>query len=160
MLLSMFALSILFCKIQPEHITCLLRDTCKFDTCKKFNQATPLVTNLHALAVFKMAAPVVRICRRCICSQAKKTHVKRANPNIDRIVRVDHAGELGADRIYAGQMAILGRTSVGPTIQVRNLRYVRFCRVFSSFLYFFSLFPFRFLHSYSFLVDQDQGNPT
>lgn len=59
----------------------------------------------------------MRICRRCICSQAKKTHVKRANPNVDRIIRVDHAGELGADRIYAGQMAILGRTSVGPTIQ-------------------------------------------
>lgn len=26
----------------------------------------------------------------------------------DRIIRVDHAGEYGADRIYAGQMAILG----------------------------------------------------
>lgn len=25
-----------------------------------------------------------------------------------RMIRVDHAGELGADRIYAGQMAILG----------------------------------------------------
>jgi len=68
---------------------------------------------------FKMAVPVMRICRRCICSQAQKTHVKRANRHLDRIVRVDHAGELGADRIYAGQMAILGRTSVGPTIQVR-----------------------------------------
>lgn len=66
-----------------------------------------------------MAATVVRICRRCICSQAQKTHVKRANCHLDRIIRVDHAGELGADRIYAGQMAILGRTSVGPTIQVR-----------------------------------------
>lgn len=37
---------------------------------------------------------------------------------IDKILRVDHAGELGADRIYAGQMAVLGRTDVGPTIQV------------------------------------------
>lgn len=36
---------------------------------------------------------------------------------IDEIVRVDHAGELGADRIYAGQMAILGKTSAGPTIK-------------------------------------------
>lgn len=27
---------------------------------------------------------------------------------LDSIIRVDHAGELGADRIYAGQMAILG----------------------------------------------------
>eukprot|EP00123_Amoebidium_parasiticum_P008514 comp18858_c0_seq1/m.20907 comp18858_c0_seq1/g.20907 ORF comp18858_c0_seq1/g.20907 comp18858_c0_seq1/m.20907 type:complete len:237 (-) comp18858_c0_seq1:51-761(-) len=36
---------------------------------------------------------------------------------IDGIIRVDHAGELGADRIYAGQMAVLGKTPVGPVIQ-------------------------------------------
>ncbi|XP_048188345.1 5-demethoxyubiquinone hydroxylase, mitochondrial isoform X2 [Perognathus longimembris pacificus] len=36
---------------------------------------------------------------------------------VDRIIRVDHAGEYGANRIYAGQMAVLGRTSVGPVIQ-------------------------------------------
>lgn len=36
----------------------------------------------------------------------------------DRIIRVDHAGELGADRIYWGQMAVLGRDpKVGPIIQ-------------------------------------------
>ena len=28
---------------------------------------------------------------------------------LDSIMRVDHAGEFGADRIYAGQMAILGK---------------------------------------------------
>lgn len=27
---------------------------------------------------------------------------------LDSVIRVDHAGELGADRIYAGQMAVLG----------------------------------------------------
>ncbi|KAG8432969.1 hypothetical protein GDO86_017294 [Hymenochirus boettgeri] len=36
---------------------------------------------------------------------------------LDRIIRVDHAGEYGANRIYAGQMAVLGRSSVGPIIQ-------------------------------------------
>lgn len=56
---------------------------------------------------------------------------------VDKFVRVDHAGELGADRIYAGQMAVLGEnelivrllnalikfmfleghTKVGPTIK-------------------------------------------
>lgn len=41
-------------------------------------------------------------------------------PVIDRIIRVDHAGEYGANRIYAGQMAVLGRSSVGPIIQVRD----------------------------------------
>ena len=65
-----------------------------------------------------MAAPAARICGRYICTQARKTRVGRPRPHIDKIVRVDHAGELGADRIYAGQMAVLGRTSVGPTIEV------------------------------------------
>ena len=37
-------------------------------------------------------------------SQSKKT-----KDILDRIIRVDHAGELGADRIYAGQMAVLGK---------------------------------------------------
>uniref|UniRef100_A0A3Q3W601 5-demethoxyubiquinone hydroxylase, mitochondrial n=1 Tax=Mola mola TaxID=94237 RepID=A0A3Q3W601_MOLML len=36
---------------------------------------------------------------------------------LDRILRVDHAGEYGANRIYAGQMAVLGRTRIGPLIQ-------------------------------------------
>lgn len=39
------------------------------------------------------------------------------NLQLDKIIRVDHAGELGADRIYAGQMAVLGNTSEGPLIQ-------------------------------------------
>lgn len=41
----------------------------------------------------------------------------RVSSEVDSIIRVDHAGELGADRIYAGQMAVLGNTKVGPTIQ-------------------------------------------
>lgn len=36
---------------------------------------------------------------------------------LDRIIRVDHAGEYGANQIYAGQMAVLGKTSAGNTIQ-------------------------------------------
>ena len=35
----------------------------------------------------------------------------------DRIIRVNLAGELGADRIYAGQMAVLRQTDVGPVVQ-------------------------------------------
>jgi ubiquinone biosynthesis monooxygenase Coq7 len=39
-----------------------------------------------------------------------KISPKEARENItrDRFLRVDHAGEVGADRIYAGQMAVLG----------------------------------------------------
>lgn len=35
------------------------------------------------------------------------THPKPSSV-VDEFIRVDHAGELGADRIYAGQMAVLG----------------------------------------------------
>ncbi|KAM3849441.1 5-demethoxyubiquinone hydroxylase, mitochondrial-like [Diretmus argenteus] len=36
---------------------------------------------------------------------------------LGRMLRVDHAGEYGANRIYAGQMAVLGRSQTGPLIQ-------------------------------------------
>ena len=48
---------------------------------------------------------------------------------IDRILRVDHAGEYGARRIYEGQLAVLGRSESGPTIahmheqELRHLKY-------------------------------------
>lgn len=41
----------------------------------------------------------------------------KAEEALASIIRVDHAGEFGADRIYAGQMAVLGRTKVGPKIK-------------------------------------------
>lgn len=42
---------------------------------------------------------------------------KRCPELIDRFIRVDHAGELGANQIYRGQMAVLGHTRMGKTIQ-------------------------------------------
>jgi len=36
---------------------------------------------------------------------------------IARIIRVDHAGEYGAKRIYAGQIAVLGNNPVGEVIR-------------------------------------------
>ncbi|KAH9590750.1 ubiquinone biosynthesis monooxygenase Coq7 [Schistosoma haematobium] len=36
---------------------------------------------------------------------------------VDRIIRVDHAGELGANRIYQGQLMVLGKSSIGPKIK-------------------------------------------
>lgn len=50
-------------------------------------------------------------------SKTSKRHPQRASPLIDEIIRINHAGELGADRIYAGQYAVLGKTSVGPTLK-------------------------------------------
>ncbi len=37
--------------------------------------------------------------------------------NIHRMIRVNHAGEYGAIRIYEGQLAILKDSSVGPLIE-------------------------------------------
>ena len=53
----------------------------------------------------------------------EKKSKKRKNKKIDKsildeIIRVDHAGEYGATRIYAGQLAIFGKkTKIGKTIQ-------------------------------------------
>lgn len=35
---------------------------------------------------------------------------------VERVIRVDHAGEYGAKRIYEGQLAVLGRGEFGPLI--------------------------------------------
>jgi len=36
---------------------------------------------------------------------------------VERVIRVDHAGEYGAKRIYEGQLAVLGRGEYGPVIE-------------------------------------------
>ncbi|CAI8024797.1 5-demethoxyubiquinone hydroxylase, mitochondrial (Fragment), partial [Geodia barretti] len=41
----------------------------------------------------------------------------RPRPTVDRMIRVNHAGEFGANRIYAGQISVLGDSSVGSSIK-------------------------------------------
>ena len=71
-----------------------------------------------------MAGRSIYLCcfrRTCASSSTKMTtKAPRGRPSdlVDRIIRVDHAGELGADRIYAGQMAVLGNSSAGRPIKV------------------------------------------
>jgi ubiquinone biosynthesis monooxygenase Coq7 len=36
---------------------------------------------------------------------------------LERVLRVDHAGEYGAKRIYAGQLAVLGKAACAPTLR-------------------------------------------
>ena len=62
---------------------------------------------------------------KCISSRSKYYFVKserrekaRQKKLVSKILRVDHAGELGADRIYAGQLAVLNGSEYGPVIQV------------------------------------------
>ena len=37
--------------------------------------------------------------------------------DLERMIRVDHAGEFGAVQIYRGQLAVLGHTATGETIR-------------------------------------------
>ncbi|XP_064486947.1 5-demethoxyubiquinone hydroxylase, mitochondrial-like [Ornithodoros turicata] len=61
--------------------------------------------------------------KRLLCAastppQLTAAQERRRRDLYDRILRVDHAGELGADRIYAGQSAVLGRCAeTGPLIK-------------------------------------------
>ena len=64
-----------------------------------------------------MAACRVRV-SKAIVGRCWRHYTTRPHPSIDRIVRVDHAGEFGADRIYAGQMAVLGNTASGTIVKV------------------------------------------
>ncbi|XP_060585363.1 5-demethoxyubiquinone hydroxylase, mitochondrial-like [Ruditapes philippinarum] len=71
-----------------------------------------------------MTAPIVartyvryhmyRTLTRCMSHRAKEVQTKAL---LDKIIRIDHAGEFGAKRIYQGQLAILGNTPTGPIIQ-------------------------------------------
>lgn len=49
------------------------------------------------------------------------THEIPGDPRVreiaERMIRVDHAGEYGATRIYAGQLAVLGRGAKGDVIR-------------------------------------------
>lgn len=42
---------------------------------------------------------------------------RTAAPTLAQMLRVNHAGEYGAKRIYAGQLAVLGRSSIGPELR-------------------------------------------
>lgn len=49
---------------------------------------------------------------------------------VRRMIRVDHAGEVGATRIYAGQLAVLGKSRLGPEIKRMAAQEIRHREVF------------------------------
>jgi len=58
-----------------------------------------------------------KLCLAMNMSSSTSQQKAETRAMLDRIIRVDHAGEYGADRIYAGQLAVLKDTPVGPTIK-------------------------------------------
>lgn len=79
-----------------------------------------------------------QVCRRCASTGVRNPTVdpqtKQSKALLDRILRVDHAGEYGAVRIYQGQMAVLGRTSVSPVLREMHEGEVRHLRTFERLL--------------------------
>lgn len=82
-----------------------------------------------SIGIFQeMAMKVPLLTRIYIGSHVNRTIIRylsqrqreeRTKALLDKIIRVDHAGELGAKRIYQGQLAVLKDTPTGPVIQVR-----------------------------------------
>lgn len=63
---------------------------------------------------------MLQVRRKCLTTYTRWIHSNstgKPSAIVDEFIRVDHAGELGADRIYAGQMAILGNGPMGSTIK-------------------------------------------
>ena len=69
------------------------------------------------------AAPWVRHLSNDVAKQSSRifTTDEQRRQRIEEALRVDHAGEFGAVRIYDGQLAVLGRTASGPLIEVLAL---------------------------------------
>lgn len=49
--------------------------------------------------------------------RAKLPGDRRTDEMIERMIRVDHAGEFGAQRIYAGQLSVLGQGKTGKILR-------------------------------------------
>jgi len=53
---------------------------------------------------------------------------------VEKMIRVDHAGEYGAARIYAGQLAVLGRGKHAATLEHMRAQEQRHLEVFSGLI--------------------------
>lgn len=78
-----------------------------------------LLQNFKMHRIHRISPKQVFVYNELIRNSSSEARTIRPRPShmIDEIIRVDHAGEMGADRIYAGQMAILGNSKVGPTVK-------------------------------------------
>eukprot|EP00745_Piridium_sociabile_P007090 TRINITY_DN145635_c0_g1_i1.p1 TRINITY_DN145635_c0_g1~~TRINITY_DN145635_c0_g1_i1.p1 ORF type:complete len:196 (-),score=40.25 TRINITY_DN145635_c0_g1_i1:133-720(-) len=55
--------------------------------------------------------------RVCVRHMSTSVRERRRRAMMEKMIRVDHAGEFGAHRIYEGQIAVLGKTAVGPLLK-------------------------------------------
>jgi 3-demethoxyubiquinol 3-hydroxylase len=57
-----------------------------------------------------------------------------AGKHVERMIRVDHAGEYGAARIYAGQLAVLGRGAKGDMLRHMQAQEQRHLETFDALI--------------------------
>lgn len=57
-----------------------------------------------------------------------------ASEQTQRMIRVDHAGEYGATRIYAGQLAVLGRGAKGDVLRHMQAQEQHHLRTFNALI--------------------------
>ncbi|WP_232224302.1 demethoxyubiquinone hydroxylase family protein [Candidatus Paracaedibacter symbiosus] len=62
-------------------------------------------------------------------------------PNIDRIIRVNQAGEHGATRIYAGQLAVLKNSTIRSTLKEMEAQEIEHLKVFNELAVEHSISP-------------------
>lgn len=86
---------------------------CDYPMVTFFGVSLCIVADKHRMSLTLSA----RACVRCMSTSVRE---KRRRAILDRIIRVDHAGEFGALKIYEGQMAVLGKSPVGPILKARN----------------------------------------
>ncbi|MEJ0061829.1 MAG: demethoxyubiquinone hydroxylase family protein [Alphaproteobacteria bacterium] len=75
--------------------------------------------------------------RKTSKSPGKTANARKAIPGhkkLERILRVDHAGEFGAQRIYAGQLSILGKSAIGDELRHMAAQEDEHLRAFSALL--------------------------
>ena len=59
---------------------------------------------------------------------------RSSDEQVKRMIRVNHAGEYGAKRIYAGQLAVLGKSKLAPLLQEMADQEQKHLDVFSDML--------------------------
>lgn len=50
-------------------------------------------------------------------TKIKSVQTAKTNKNVAAMIRVNHAGEYGAQQIYKGQIAVLGKTEIGDVLR-------------------------------------------
>lgn len=91
---------------------CLLaKYVCCFDVYRRFS-----ITIMSLILATQLGPRFMSTSSRTAAGCAKNVNPK-TKAMLERIIRVDHAGEFGAVRIYEGQIAVLGKTKDGPLLK-------------------------------------------